>query len=107
MAEVTTGQTDNTPNGSPPRDGYGVCWSHQSKCNPVLWAHHLLLGSVSEEAKSPSLKALSRALFFSQQFSQEEKTMYTESFTYAFTHDNIWNKIKIILGENTWSHAAI
>lgn len=78
-------------------------------CNPVnyvLWRHHLPLGSAPEEAKSPSLKVLSRAPFFSKQGLRKSMSV-TESLPCAFTHYHIWSMIKTILGENIGSCAAI
>lgn len=41
-----------------------VCWGN--RCNPVLPRHPLLLGAVTTEAKSVSLKALGKVIFFSK-----------------------------------------
>lgn len=57
----------------------------------MLWRHHLLLGSVPEEAKSPSLKAVSRAFFFSKHSLRKRRVCVIESSPHALTrYMDIW-----------------
>lgn len=81
---------------------YKLCWSHLSKCDPVLWRHHLLLLSVPKQAKSCSSKALNRAFF--KCGLRNRVVCAVESLPYGFTHDNMWSMMKTMLDENTWSH---